>query len=82
MPTERTSEGDLLICGALAGNRPDDVGTIETGKLIDLVLLEANSPADISNRQKIAAVVANDRLFRREVLDGVLAEVAAAAAGR
>jgi hypothetical protein len=37
---------------------------------------------DITNTQKIAAVVANGRLFRREALDKLLAQVAKDAPGR
>jgi hypothetical protein len=54
----------------------DSLGTIETGKLADLVLLEADPLADIHNTRRIAAVVANGRLYeiRRDgggiVLDG------------
>ena len=37
------------------------LGTIETGKIADLVLLEANPLEDIDNARKVAAVVANGR---------------------
>jgi imidazolonepropionase-like amidohydrolase len=51
----------------------DSLGTIDRGKLADLVLLEANPLADIRNTQKIRAVVADGRLYRRVDLDGLLA---------
>jgi len=55
----------------------DSVGTIETGKVADLVLLDANPLDDITNTQRIAAVVLRGRLFERKDLDGLLAAVAA-----
>jgi imidazolonepropionase-like amidohydrolase len=68
--------------GAEAVGRLGDLGTIEKGKFADLALLDANPLADITNTQKIAAVVANGRLFRREALDKLLAQVAKDAPGR
>jgi imidazolonepropionase-like amidohydrolase len=41
----------------------DSAGTIAPGKVADLVLLDANPLADIRNTRRIAAVVANGRLF-------------------
>ena len=51
----------------------DSVGTIEPGKLADLVLLDADPLEDIRNTQKIRAVVADGRLYRRADLDQLLA---------
>jgi hypothetical protein len=51
----------------------DSLGTIEPGRLADLVLLEANPIEDIRNTQKIRAVVADGRLYRRADLDRLLA---------
>ena len=51
----------------------DSLGTVETGKFADLVLLDADPLTDIRNTQKIRAVVANGRLYRRAELDQLLA---------
>ena len=41
----------------------DSAGTVAAGKLADLVLLDANPLEDIGNVRRIAAVVANGRVF-------------------
>jgi imidazolonepropionase-like amidohydrolase len=58
------------------------LGTVEGGKLADLVLLDANPLEDISGTIKIAAVIAGGRYLPRESLDKILAEVEAAANGK
>ncbi|HEX2662853.1 MAG TPA: amidohydrolase family protein [Candidatus Acidoferrum sp.] len=55
------------------------LGSVEPGKIADLVLLSANPLEDIRNTQKINAVVADGRLFDRVALDQILASVEAAA---
>jgi imidazolonepropionase-like amidohydrolase len=57
----------------------DQLGTVEKGKLADLVLLSANPLEDIANTQKIASVIANGRYFYRAELDKLLGRVEAAA---
>lgn len=52
--------------------RKNDLGAIETGKLADLLLLDANPLDDISNTQKIAAVIVNGRYLSRADLDKML----------
>jgi imidazolonepropionase-like amidohydrolase len=46
-----------------------DLGTVEVGKLADLVLVEANPLASIRNTRRIRLVVANGRVFDRAALD-------------
>ncbi|HEV8130943.1 MAG TPA: amidohydrolase family protein [Acidobacteriota bacterium] len=57
----------------------DSLGTVEKGKIADLVLLDANPLKDISNTRRINAVVVNGRLLDRIALDGLLAQVEARA---
>ncbi len=59
-----------------------DMGTVEKGKIADLVLLDANPLDDINNTRKIRAVVLAGQYFSRAQLDEMLhgVEVAAAAA--
>jgi imidazolonepropionase-like amidohydrolase len=63
-------------------NKLDSLGTIEEGKLADLVLLDADPLGDIRNTARIDAVVADGRYFPKEALRQILAEVAAASEKR
>ena len=54
-------------------------GTVERGKFADLVLLDADPLADITNTQRIAAVVANGRYMAKADLPKLLSKVEAAA---
>ena len=83
---ERYTEAGLTPLAALRSatlsvarvlDRSDDLGTIEAGKLADLVLLRANPLEDIRNTQRIEAVVADGRLYRREDLDRLVEETVA-----
>ena len=60
-------------------NREKDLGTVEKGKIADLILLDANPLVDISNTQKIASVIYGGKLLLRADLDKMLADVEALA---
>jgi imidazolonepropionase-like amidohydrolase len=55
--------------------RESAFGTVERGKLADLVLLDADPTADVRNTRRISAVVANGRVLTRGELDDILAGV-------
>jgi imidazolonepropionase-like amidohydrolase len=57
----------------------DSLGTVEQGKMADLVLLEANPLEDISNTRKIAAVVVGGKFLAKSDLQQMLAKVEAEA---
>ena len=63
---------------AVCLNKLDDLGTIERGKLADLVLLDANPLDDIRNTTRIHAVFVNGRFLLRDKLAAMLAGVEAA----
>ncbi len=50
------------------------LGTIEPGKIADLVLLDADPLKDIRNTQRINAVISNGRLLDRKALNKMLAQ--------
>ncbi len=51
-------------------------GSVDPGKVADLVLLDANPVEDIGNTQRVRAVIVGGRLYDRGALDRILAEVA------
>ncbi|MGH9777526.1 MAG: amidohydrolase family protein, partial [Candidatus Acidiferrales bacterium] len=57
----------------------DSLGTVEEGKIADLVLLGANPLKDIRNTQQIRAVVVNGRYLDRAEVDKLLAQAEVAA---
>jgi imidazolonepropionase-like amidohydrolase len=60
--------------------RQADFGTVEPGKIADLVLLDADPTLDIRNTRRIAAVVAAGRLYSRSDLDAMLEAIEVLAA--
>lgn len=56
------------INNAKALNAQDDLGTIEVGKLADLVIVEANPLEDIRNARKTRMVIKNGEVFELERL--------------
>jgi imidazolonepropionase-like amidohydrolase len=77
---------EALQCATLNAakwlNRLDTLGTVEPGKLADLVLLDADPLQDIHNTTKISEVFLGGKEFDRAALDQMLrnAEVAAKSA--
>jgi imidazolonepropionase-like amidohydrolase len=57
----------------------DSLGTVEAGKLAEMVLLDANPLDDINNTTKINMVFTGGRVYRRPALDSILAAVEAIA---
>jgi len=57
---------------AVVLNATKDYGSVEAGKIADLVLLDANPLEDIANVDRISAVVLRGKLFGRADLDRLL----------
>ena len=51
--------------------READYGTVEAGKVADLILLDANPLDDIRHTQRIRAVMFGGNLYDRDALDGL-----------
>jgi imidazolonepropionase-like amidohydrolase len=65
-PLEAITIGTLNAAKYL--DREDDLGTIEPGKLADMVLLDADPLKDISNTQLISAVFKGGEEIDRDAL--------------
>jgi imidazolonepropionase-like amidohydrolase len=49
-----------------------ELGTVETGKQADLLILEGNPLTDIRNTQKINAVIVNGKYLSQDEIRGML----------
>ena len=58
---------------ALLFGLSESLGTIECGKIANLVLLEANPLEDMRNTRRIVAVFSEGKLLDRKTLDRMLA---------
>jgi len=56
-------------------NKLDDYGTVEKGKIADLVLLNANPLESIKNTEKIFAVIVGGKLILKPELQMMLDKV-------
>lgn len=58
------------IDGAFYVGLDDDLGSIEPGKLADLLVLDADPLADLKNSEKIALVIQNGEVFDARTMKG------------
>ncbi len=65
--------------GAEYLGRTNDLGSVDVGRVADLVLLDANPLTDIRNTRRIHAVVLAGRYYARPALDSLLSSAEAAA---
>ena len=68
-PLEALQAASRNAAAAMGVSR--DVGTVEAGKVADLVLLEADPLAKISNARKVSGVILHGQLFSKEELSAM-----------
>lgn len=65
------------LSGATFVGRTAEFGSVQGGRVADLVLLDANPLADIGNTRRIRTVIRGGRVFERAALDSMLKSVEA-----
>jgi imidazolonepropionase-like amidohydrolase/Tol biopolymer transport system component len=68
-PLDALKTGTILPARKLGFEK--DIGSIEAGKLADLVVLDANPLTDIRNTDKISGVMVNGRLYNPVTMDEI-----------
>jgi imidazolonepropionase-like amidohydrolase/Tol biopolymer transport system component len=68
-PVEALRAGTIVSAQSLGMAR--DIGSLETGKLADLVVLDADPTADIRNSDKVSRVMVGGRLYDAKTLNEV-----------
>ena len=71
---ETATKNPAMFLGVL-----NQLGTIEAGKIADIVMLDADPLKDIHNTEKIRGVIMRGHYFSRTDLDGMLQHAAASA---
>jgi imidazolonepropionase-like amidohydrolase len=77
-PMEALQAATINPARFLGRDDADGFGTLEPGRLADIVLLDADPLADIANTQRISAVVTNGRLLDRAELNRLLEQARSA----
>jgi imidazolonepropionase-like amidohydrolase len=72
MASAGLSPMDVLVASTRNGARAmgrDDIGTLERGKIADLVVLDADPLADVANLRRVSLVVRGGRVWTRRELE-------------
>jgi imidazolonepropionase-like amidohydrolase len=69
-PLQALQAGTILPAKKLGFEK--DIGSLEAGKLADLIVLDANPLADIRNSDKISAVMVNGRMYEPMTMNEIV----------